>query len=264
MKPPVPLSPAASLRHVGVKYQTRNRFSGANVRWALKDISFDVLHGETLGILGRNGAGKSTLLRLLAGIIGPDRGKIVTDGSRATLLSLQVGFLAHLTGRENAVLSGILLGMSRREVEARLDEIIAFSELGELIDEPLSTYSSGMRARLGFSVAFQANPDILLVDEVLGVGDLEFRQKSSNKMRELMRSDKTVVLVSHSPATLRELCDRLVWIQDGRSVAAGPVDEILAAYQAAIPATPPSQQAATHSLPARPAHHHPNKARNKG
>lgn len=225
-------NPAVRLQRIGVRYQTRRGLSGHNTHWALKDVSFEIRHGETVGILGRNGAGKSTLLRVLAGIIAPDRGSIVSDGSRASLLSLQVGFLTHLTGRQNAILSGILLGMSRAQVESCMGDIIEFAELGTFIDQPLGAYSAGMRARLGFAVAFQANPDILLVDEVLGVGDVEFREKSSLRMRERIRSDKTVVLVSHSLETLKELCDRLVWIEDGRTFGSGPVDAMLEAYRA--------------------------------
>lgn len=146
--------------------------------WALKDISFDIFHGETLGVIGRNGVGKSTLLCLIAGIIDPDMGTVFrAENCHASLLSLQVGFVPQLTGRENAVLSGILLGMHRETIESRMEEIIAFSELDEFIDQPIYTYSTGMRARLGFSVAFQTDPDILLVDEVLGVGDADFREK---------------------------------------------------------------------------------------
>ena len=139
--------------------------------WALKDVSFELYQGETLGILGRNGAGKSTLMRLMSGIIKPDQGELINHhNSTASLLSLQLGFMGYLSGRENAILSGMLMGLTRREIEAKMDAIIDFSELGEFIDQPISTYSSGMSARLGFSVAFQTDPDILLVDEVMGVG----------------------------------------------------------------------------------------------
>jgi lipopolysaccharide transport system ATP-binding protein len=203
--------------------------------WALKDVSFDLYHGETLGILGRNGAGKSTLLKLLAGIIDSEKGVVESDGSRTSLLSLQVGFVPHLTGRQNAVLSGILLGLKRAEVEARMDGIVEFAELAEFIDQPLYSYSSGMRARLGFSVAFQADPDILLIDEVLGVGDLEFQQKSTQVMKDRIRSNKTVVLVSHNLNVLRELCDRLVWIEDGETRGEGEIESVLSSYFGDIP-----------------------------
>lgn len=222
---------ALRLRNVAVSYPLSRGLFRQQRYWALKDISFDLFHGETLGVLGRNGAGKSTLLRLLAGIIGPDKGTIETDGSQVSLLSLGVGFINHLTGRENAVLSGILLGMRRRLVEDRMDDIIAFAELDQFIDQPLRTYSAGMRARLAFSVAFQARPAILLVDEVLGVGDIEFNRKSTEVMKERIRSNHTVVIVSHQMGTLRQLCDRVVWIEDGKTLMEGAATEILDRYQ---------------------------------
>jgi len=221
---------ALRLRNVAVSYPLGGLFR-RKYYWALKDVSFDLYRGETLGVLGRNGSGKSTLLRILAGIIEPDRGTVESDGSSVSLLSLGVGFAGHLSGRENAVLSGLLLGMTRYEVGAKLAEIIDFAELHEFIDRPLRTYSSGMRARLAFSVAFQADPDILLVDEVLGVGDLEFGQKSTAVMKERIRSNRTVVIVSHQMSTLKELCDRVVWIQDGKNFMEGEAAEILARYE---------------------------------
>lgn len=227
--------PLLSLDRVGLAF----RPSGLSLRpkppfWVLKDVSFTLHHGETLGVIGRNAAGKSTLLRLLAGIIEHDRGTFVNHGHTAALLSLQTGFVPYLTGRQNAILSGILLGLRRREVEARMEAIIEFSELGDFIDAPLSTYSSGMRARLGFAVAYQVEPDILLIDEVLGVGDESFKAKSIAAMRARMRSDKTIVLVSHNAGTIRELCDRAVWIEEGVTRAVGPVDEVTASYREAL------------------------------
>ncbi|MCH9649393.1 MAG: ABC transporter ATP-binding protein [Deltaproteobacteria bacterium] len=222
-----------SISHAGVYYgRSGNLFSRRReVRWALKDISLEVSRGETLGVIGRNGAGKSTLLRLLAGIIRPDSGRYANFGCRATLLSLQVGFIPYLSGRENAILSGMLLGMERRELLRKLPEIIDFAELADFIDEPVQTYSSGMRARLGFSIAFHVDPDVLLVDEVLGVGDSEFVAKSTAMMRKKILSDHTVVLVSHSSATIRSLCDRVVWIDQGCTKMEGSAEEVLAAYE---------------------------------
>lgn len=219
-----------SLANVGVSYQKRTGFFTWKRFWALKDVSLELYHGETLGIIGRNGAGKSTLLRLLAGIIVPERGRIARNEYRASLLSLQVGFIPYLTGRENAILSGMLLGLRRREIEAKIDEIIAFAELESFIDEQVQTYSTGMRARLGFAVAFQVDPDILLVDEVLGVGDAEFKKKSTGAMREKIRSNMTVVLVSHDPQTIKELCDRVVWIEEGQTVEEGNAELVLRSY----------------------------------
>jgi lipopolysaccharide transport system ATP-binding protein len=204
-----------SLRDVGLSYVQRIGLFKRKRFWALKSISFDLYHGETLGLIGRNGAGKSTLLRLLAGIIDAEQGEIISDDSQASLLSLQIGFIPHLTGRTNAILSGMLLGLQRNEVESMMAQIIQFSELENFIDQPIRTYSSGMKARLGFSVAFKADPDILLVDEVLGVGDEEFRKKSATAIQEKIRSNKTVVLVSHAPQVIRQLCDRVVWIEKG-------------------------------------------------
>lgn len=203
--------------------------------WALNDVSFDLNHGETIGIIGQNGAGKSTLLRVLAGILAPDRGSVRSYAGSASLLSLQVGFVPYLSGRENAILSGILLGMTRREVLASMDDIIAFSELGDFIDEPVRSYSSGMRARLGFAVAFQADPDVLLIDEVLGVGDAAFKAKSAAVMREKIESDKTVVLVSHSEETVLDFCDRVVWIEHGVTRAVGSAEEVAQLYKDSVP-----------------------------
>ncbi len=187
-------------------------------------------HGETLGVIGRNGVGKSTLLRVIAGIMSPDKGKIVQAGYRASLLSLQVGFVAQLSGRENAILSGMLLGAAKKQIELSMDSIIEFSELDDFIDEPVSSYSAGMKARLGFSVALQADPDILLIDEVLGVGDAEFREKSAREIRRRIQSDRSVILVSHNTVTVQNLCDRVVWIEQGRTSAIGDPGEVLEAY----------------------------------
>jgi lipopolysaccharide transport system ATP-binding protein len=219
------------LESVGVSYRRRVGFNHQPAFWALENVSLEIYRGETLGVIGRNGMGKSTLLRLLAGIINPDRGTVQFDSPcHISLLSLQVGFIPQLTGRENAVLSGMLLGMRRKEIEARMDKIIDFAELGDFFDQPISTYSTGMRARLGFSVAFQADPDVLLIDEVFGVGDAEFREKSTRAMRQKIRSNRTVVLVSHSPQMIRNLCDRVVWIEKGRTWLEGDPDTVLTAY----------------------------------
>lgn len=222
---------ALTLRNVGAFYWRQAGYLRKERFWALRDVSFELRHGESLGIIGRNGAGKSTLLQLLAGILRPDQGTLINHGVRATLLSLQIGFVPYLNGRQNAILSGMLLGLSKQEVEQKMTEIQAFSELGEFFDQPINAYSSGMKARLGFSVAFQLDPDVLLIDEVLGVGDAEFKAKSSRMMREKIRSDKTIVLVSHSPDTIRQLCDRAVWIDNGVTRAEGDTVEVLKCYE---------------------------------
>jgi len=229
--------PLLRVRDAALRYIVRGRIftRGRSDRWALRGVSFDVNAGETLGVVGRNGAGKTTLLRLLAGILGPDRGSVTRrPGVRASLLSLQVGFLPQLTGRENATLSGMLLGLRRAEVAARLASIVEFAGLDGAIDDPISTWSDGMRARLGFSVAYHADPDLLLLDEALGTGDAEFHEKSAAAMRERIRSDRTCVLVSHDATAIAELCDRCLWIERGEILAAGTPVEVLAAYGAAV------------------------------
>ena len=220
-----------SLQNVGVSYRRRAGVLRWSRFWALNDISFELFRGETLGVIGRNGVGKSTLLQVMAGIISPDKGVIVRNDCSVSLLSLQVGFIPHLTGRENAVLSGMLLGIHRVDIEKAMPEIIEFSGLGEFIDEPVRAYSTGMRARLGFSVSIQINPDVILVDEVLGVGDAEFRKKSNAAMRDKISSDKTVVIVSHDENTLKELCDRVIWVDNQGTNETGGVDDVLLSYQ---------------------------------
>lgn len=224
------------LINAGVSYhRKRGRLPWRHKKfWALKNVSMELFQGETLGIIGRNGAGKSTLLRLLAGIIRPDRGRFVDYGQQATLLSLQVGFVDHLSGHENAILSGMLLGMDRKEIEEKMPSIVDFAELADFIDEPIATYSSGMRARLGFSTALHVEPDILLIDEVLGVGDAEFKEKSKKAMREQLRSNKTVVIISHSINLIREVCDRTVWIDRGQTRMMGSTPEVTHAYVKAV------------------------------
>ena len=224
-------APALTLRGAGAFYWRQLGYLRRQRYWALKDISFELYHGESLGVIGRNGAGKSTLLQLLAGITQPDCGELINHGVRAALLSLQIGFVPYLSGRQNALLSGMLLGQERRWVATQLDAIKDFSELGEFFEQPLSSYSSGMRARLGFAVGFQLEPDVLLIDEVLGVGDEAFRRKSMDTMHAKIRSDKTIVLVSHNPNTIRQLCDRAVWIEGGVSRAVGDTDSVLNEYE---------------------------------
>jgi lipopolysaccharide transport system ATP-binding protein len=221
-----------SLHNVGLYYSYRKRIFGRRKFWALKDISFSLFSGETLGIVGKNGVGKSTLLRILAGILTPDKGELLIhkENLRISLISLQAGFVPTISGRENVILSGMLLGSSKKDILSKMDQIIEFSELIDFIDEPVKTYSTGMRARLGFSVAFYSEPDVILLDEVLGVGDLDFRQKSTEAMKKRIKSKKTVVLVSHNSRLLEEVCDRIVWIEDGQSRVQGNVTEVLKQY----------------------------------
>jgi lipopolysaccharide transport system ATP-binding protein len=181
---------------------------------ALRDISFDVYRGENFGIIGRNGAGKSTTLGLIAGVLRPDSGRIIVRGRISPLLALGAGFHQDLTGRENIVLNGVLLGLTRRQVKDKLEEIIEFSELEEFIDRPIRVYSSGMLARLGFSVVAHLDPEILIIDEVLGVGDIHFQKKCQQKMLEFKESHVTMVIVTHSMGGVVAMCDRAMWIED--------------------------------------------------
>jgi ABC-type polysaccharide/polyol phosphate transport system ATPase subunit len=198
---------------------------------ALKDVSFEVDHGTVLGVVGVNGAGKSTLVRAIAGILPPSSGQIVVNGRVSTLLALGVGFNRKLSGRENVILGGLAAGYSREEMEHRYEQIVAFAELGEFIDLPMRTYSSGMYGRLAFSVAVNMDPDILLIDEALSVGDARFRRKSFRKMRQLCREARTIVLVTHALGSIRDLCDRAVWIHDGEVAMFDEPDSVVDAYE---------------------------------
>ncbi|MBD1910184.1 MULTISPECIES: ABC transporter ATP-binding protein [unclassified Leptolyngbya] len=181
---------------------------------ALRDISFEVYKGEQFGIIGHNGAGKSTTLQLIAGVLRPTSGRIVVRGRISPLLALGAGFHPDLTGRENVIFNGVLMGLTRREVMARLEEIVEFSELGDFIDRSIRSYSNGMLARLGFSVVAHLDPEILLIDEVLGVGDIRFRQKCIKKMMEFKNNKVTMVLVTHSVNSVMQICERAMWIED--------------------------------------------------
>ncbi|MBS0569616.1 MAG: ABC transporter ATP-binding protein [Proteobacteria bacterium] len=226
--------PIIELRNVGIAFNAQLRM-GAPRFWALEDVNLALPRGARLGVVGRNGAGKSTLLRVLAGILAPDRGSLRRGRVSCQLLSLALGFVPYLSGRDNAILSGLLLGLRRREIERRLPAILEFSELGDFFEQPVSSYSTGMYARLGFSVAMQVEPDVLLIDEVLAVGDTEFQQKSGAALRERIHSGTTVVFVSHMDAQVRNICDSALWIEHGRSVMQGPVDDVLREYHAAAP-----------------------------
>ena len=199
---------------------------------AVKNVSFKVKKGEILGIVGKNGSGKSTMLRAIAGIFSPNSGRIDLHGHSVSLLSIGVGFQKELSGRENILLSGMLLGFSKQEIQERMDEIIEFSELGNFIDKPVKTYSSGMHSKLAFSITAILETDIMLIDEVLSVGDLHFKRKSYQKMKQLINDeDRTVVIVSHERRTLSELCTKILWINDGELVRYGDTAEVLAEYE---------------------------------
>ena len=217
------------LHNVGVAFNTQRRLAERRF-WALEDVSLSLRRGERLGVIGRNGAGKSTLLRVIAGILAPDRGRVRRGNVSCQLLALALGFTPHLSGRDNAILSGLMLGLRRRDIEARLPAIREFSELGDFFEQPIATYSSGMNMRLAFSVAMQVEPDVLLIDEVLSVGDAEFQHKSGAALRQRMGDGHTVVLVSHDETQIAALCDRVVWIEHGKSVLEGARDDVFAAY----------------------------------
>ena len=199
---------------------------------AVKNLSFTMEKGEILGVVGKNGSGKSTLLRAIAGIFVPDKGSIDLHGNTVSLLSIGVGFNRELTGRENIILSGMLLGFNEVEISERMDEIIDFSELGKFVDYPVRTYSSGMYSKLAFAISVMLETDITLIDEVLSVGDERFRKKSFNKMKDLITDrDRTVIIVSHSMETLTELCTRMLWIDSGEFKMIGEVSEVAKEYK---------------------------------
>ena len=200
---------------------------------AVKGISFYVREGEILGIIGKNGSGKSTTLNALAGIFSPDSGSIDLNGHSISLLSIGVGFIREMTGRENITLSGMLLGFTEEQVKAKEQEIIDFAEIGEFIDMPVRTYSSGMYSKLAFSITAILETDIMLIDEVLSVGDQKFKKKSYEKMKSLISNkDRTVVIVSHSIETLKQLCDTVMWMHEGQIKRIGDPDKVLDEYVA--------------------------------
>ena len=200
--------------------------------WALKDISFTVKRGEVLGIIGHNGAGKSTLLKVISGILKPTEGTVEVKGTVVPMLELGSGFDFDLTGRENVFLNGAILGYSEEFLQGKYEEIVAFSELGQFIDVPLRNYSSGMVMRLAFSIATVVQPDILIVDEILAVGDAAFQEKSKARMLDLMGGGTTVLFVSHSLGQIREMCDRVLWIEHGELKMLGITKDVCDAYEA--------------------------------
>ena len=199
--------------------------------WALKNISFEVKKGDKVGIVGLNGAGKSTLLKLISGVMKPTEGNINVNGRIAPMLQLGAGFDLNYTGKENIFLNGSLLGYSKKYLEEIYDEIVDFSEIGEFIDVPLKNYSSGMRARLGFSIATMVEPQILILDEVLSVGDAKFRKKSQDKIMSLFDKGITVLFVSHSIGQVKSLCNKAIWLEKGKLIMQGDVEEVCEAYE---------------------------------
>ena len=215
-----------SIRKTLFKKKQRNE-----VFEAVKHVSFDVEEGGILGIIGKNGSGKSTLLRSMAGVFSPNEGTIDLHDHSVSLMALGVGFKYELTGRANVMLSGMLLGFTEKEIQERMDSIIEFAEIRDFIDRPVRTYSSGMHSKLAFAITAMLETDIMLVDEVLSVGDERFRQKSMNKMRELILDEKrTVVIVSHDIGTMKELCDKVLWLHDGEVKDIGEPEVVLDEY----------------------------------
>lgn len=235
---------AVSVEHVSKKFRLyhernqslksvimRGRRSVHEDFWALSDVSFDVPEGSTFGFIGSNGSGKSTLLKCLAKIYYPDEGIITSNGKVAALLEVGSGFHPELSGRENIYLNGSILGMSRKSVDAKLDQIIDFSGVEEFIDQPVKNYSSGMYVRLGFSVAIHVDPEILIVDEVLAVGDADFQKKCSTKFTQFKEEGRTVILVSHSMELVKEMCDTAVWLEKGSVMKTGSALEVIQSYE---------------------------------
>ena len=234
---------AISVKDVKIQYRVMNKmsllkallnpkkFSKTEYFEAVKGVSFEVEKGKILGIVGKNGSGKSTLLRAIAGIFSPDSGTIDLHDHTISLLSIGVGFQSKLSGRENIYLSGMLLGFDRNQIDEKIDEIIEFAELGKFIDRPVKTYSSGMYSKLAFSITAILETEIILIDEVLSVGDAKFKKKSYNKMKSLINNkDRTVLIVSHSSETLRNLCDNILWLHDGEVKMLGTTQEVLPLY----------------------------------
>ena len=233
---------AISVNDLHVYYRDMNRFSlkksglksrgSGKIFKAVKGVTFEVPKGQILGICGKNGSGKSTLLRAISGIFSADKGSINLHGNSISLLSIGVGFQKQLTGYENIFLSGMLLGYSKEQIEEKVKDIIEFSELGDFIYKPVRSYSSGMYSKLAFSITAILETDIMLIDEVLSVGDIHFKEKSYNKMKELISDDKrTVVIVSHNSKTIEELCDKVIWLHDGLIKDEGDPKIIMEKYE---------------------------------
>ncbi len=201
--------------------------------WALKDVNLEIKQGEMFGILGRNGAGKSTLLKVISRVLVPTEGDVWISGVVHPLLQLGAGFHPELTGEENIFLNGAILGHTKKEIYEKIDEIVDFSEIADFIESPLRTYSSGMKARLGFSIATAWMPDILVLDEVLAVGDVAFQQKCNERMREFHERGSTIIIVSHSPNTITNLCEKAIWLDHGRIISGGDSAEVSEQYSSA-------------------------------
>lgn len=218
-----------SIKEYLIKFMKRQLFY--DEFWALKDVTFSVEKGEVFGLVGLNGAGKSTLLKLVAGVLKPTEGTVQVEGSIAPLIELGAGFDPDLTARENVYMNGAVMGYDAAYMKQHYEEIIEFAELQDFVDVPVKNFSSGMYARLGFAIATLVKPDVLIVDEILGVGDFRFQEKCKVRIRELMAGGTTVLLVSHAPDTIRSFCNRAAWLEHGQVRMLGPVDEVMDAYE---------------------------------
>lgn len=252
---------AIVVEHAGVKFDLRytggrtlrrtmadwlalRRSQETHEFWAFRDVDVFIRLGDSLGVIGQNGSGKSTLLLSLAGVLEPDEGAVRSFGHTTSLLTLGSGFEPELTGRQNVYLNGAYLGLSRAAIEGKLDEIVEFSELGKFADVPLKKYSTGMRMRLAFSIASHIEPDILLLDEVLGVGDAGFQAKSKARLGELMERSKAIVLVSHNMSFVRDMCSHVLWLDQGRVAGFGTPQEVIPRYQAHVGVAQPAPSVA--------------------
>src|SRR6267378_4554026 len=220
-----------TLREAFAKFRRRTSYHDFE---ALKHVSFQVAEGQMVGIIGRNGSGKSTILKIIAGVYIPTSGEVAVNGSIAPLIELGAGFHHELTGRENILLNGLLLGLTKRQVGEREAQIIAFAELGDFIDSPIKQYSSGMYMRLAFSVAIEVDPDILIIDEILGVGDAGFQQKCFDRIRQFRDAGKTIILVSHAMDNMRKFCSRLILVHNGALLEDGTPDYVIDRYEELI------------------------------
>jgi len=234
----VPMERIPSLKEYTIRRLKRNL--AFQDFWALHEVTFQVAHGEFFGIIGPNGAGKSTLLKVIARVLHPTTGRVRVRGRVCPLLELGAGFDPELTGRENILLNGTILGFTRRDLESRQNRIIEFAGLRDFIDAPLRTYSSGMIARLGFAIVTDQNPDILIIDEILSVGDAEFQEKSTKRMSEFLNSGTTIILVSHRLEDIQRFCQRVIWLQRGRLEAEGDPDSVIRKYKGRVSGEPPS------------------------
>lgn len=227
-------APLRNLRRLRDLDTFARQHEGSDLLWAVRDLNFEIREGESVGFVGRNGAGKSTLLKMLSQISDPTRGRIAIRGRVSSLLEVGTGFHPELTGRENVYMNGTILGMTKREIDRKFDEIVAFSGVERFLDTPVKRYSSGMKVRLGFSVAAHLEPEVLIVDEVLAVGDVEFQKRCLGKMEDVASAGRTVLFVSHNLGAIQNLCSRAIFLRDGQLVADGPTGAVVAEYLASF------------------------------